>query len=176
MSIKDFLKKWFCSNIQLTEDEELFQKMMREIVECGNTYYDICDNELPNRTHICCDRRYYNIIEFFHKKKLHLRQCSFYDEAHNLDIVLYDVYVDEHYTFMSQHIFIIRYKRKTMTYSSHKIETYKLAFPDGYPIHSERYLKYEPDLKKYGFWLECKDGKMLLRHPREKVLDKEDKE
>ena len=177
----DAIKKFFCGDGEYTvvpsksEHEIMFEKFMNDVISDENTYFNAVDKE-GKSINFLCDHKFYDTVDFFYKKnkQINIRHFSCYDKWHNVDIELDGLSITDHNFIYGQYYFVLSYDFKKVSYHSVSQNFCEMKFPENIPVDMDTYKLYEPDLKKYGFKLEYKNGKIYLIHPKEESSKNEE--
>lgn len=147
-----------------SNNEILFHKFLREVVNDKETYFN-CVKNYNSEINFICNYNYakYDVVRYFYSNKIIIRNCSFYDRFHNIDVILSNVRIVDIGVYKEEFYFTIKYKNKETSYHSYPKEHYKKIFYDGCKINSGVYELFKEDFKKYGYWLDYENGNLILR-------------
>ena len=176
----DAIKKFFCGDGEYTvvpsksEHEIMFEKFMNDVISDDNTYFNAVDKE-GKSINFLCDHKFYDTVDFFYKKnkQINIRHFSCYDKWHNVDVELDGLSITDHNFIYGQYYFVLSYDFKRVSYHSVSQNFCEMRFPEHIPVDMDTYKLYEPDLKKYGFKLDYKNGKIYLIHPKKEEPKKD---
>lgn len=182
MGFGNFIKKFFYGDgdtiaPQKTENELLFEKFMNDVISRNSTYFNSLAPERKHHINILCDNvPFYDMVDFFYKKNkdINIRNYSCYDRWHNVDVEFDDVSITEHNFIYGQYYFVLSFSNMRTFYHSVSMDLCKKLFPENEFVDMDEYNKYEPDLKRYGFKLDYRNGRIFLLHPKEESSKNEE--